>query len=102
MSAFMSHRFGAWRFKQSVTVWTLDSGRRAYIPEPSWTGTSYRMISGSGYRLASVLQRKHPSGWTWLVGMVRSNRPAEGEISGNMLTLTSAQTELSLSIRMSL
>ena len=101
-SAFISHRFGTWRFKQSVTVWTLDTGRRAYIPEPSWTGTSYRMISGSGYRLVSVLQRKHPSGWTWLASIVRSNRPAEGEISANMLTLTSAQTELSLSIRMSL
>ena len=101
-SAFIAHRFGAWRLKQSVTVWTLDAGRRAYIPEPSWTGTSYRMISGSGHRLASVLQCKHPSGWTWLAAVVRSNRPAEGEISDNMLTLTSAQTELSLSIRMSL
>ena len=101
-SAFIAHRFGSWRFKQSVSVWTLDAGRRAYIPEPSWTGTSYRMISGSGHRLTSVLQCKHPSGWTWLAAIVRTNRPAEGETSANMLTLTSAQTELSFSIRMGL
>lgn len=102
VSAFASHQFGAWRFKQSFAVWTLGDGRRAYIPEPSWTGTSYRMITGSGYRLASVLQCKPSSAWTWLVAVVRSNLPADGGGNPNMLTLTSAQTEWKLSMRMSL
>ena len=102
VSAFFAYQFGAWRFKQSVTTWTLDAGRRAYIPEPSWIGTSYRMLSGSGYRMASLLQFNHPNGWSWLAAVVRSNRPAALEVGDNMLTLTSAQTEFNLSIRMNL
>ena len=102
VSAFFTYQFGAWRFKQSVTTWTLDAGRRAYIPEPSWIGTSYRMLSGSGYRMASLLQFNHPNGWSWLAMVVRSNRPAALEVGDNMLTLTSAQTEFNLSIRMNL
>ena len=102
VSAFFAYQFGAWRFKQSVTTWTLDAGRRAYIPEPSWIGTSYRMLSGSGYRMASLLQFNHPDGWSWLATVVRSNRPAALEVGDNMLTLTSAQTEFNLSIRMNL
>ncbi|MBO75753.1 MAG: hypothetical protein CMD33_10815 [Flavobacteriales bacterium] len=101
-SAFISHQFGSWRLKQSFTVWTFNAGRRAYIPEPSLAGTPYRMITGSGYRLASVLQRKVLSGFTWLVAVAYSNRPGNPEVSENMLTLTSAQTEISLSIRMNL
>ena len=102
VSAFFAYQFGAWRFKQSVTTWTLDAGRRAYIPEPSWIGTSYRMLSGSGCRMASLLQFNHPDGWSWLAAVVRSNRPAALEVGDNMLTLTSAQTEFNLSIRMNL
>ena len=83
-------------------AWTFDAGRRAYIPEPSLAGTPYRMITGSGYRLVSVLQRKVLSGFTWLVAVAYSNRPGNPEVSENMLTLTSAQTEFSLSIRMNL
>jgi hypothetical protein len=41
-------------------------------------------------------------GWSWLVAVVRSNRPAALEVGDNMLTLTSAQTEFNLSIRMNL
>jgi len=37
-----------------------------------------------------------------LVAVVRSNRPAALEVGDNMLTLTSAQTEFNLSIRMNL
>ncbi len=102
VSAFVSHQFKAWKLKQSFTVWTFDAGRGAYIPEPTWTGTTYRMIAASGHRWASVLQCKRPSGWTWLLAVSRSNRPADVEGNGNMLTLTSAQTEFNISMRMSL
>ena len=55
-----------------------------------------------GYRMASLLQFNHPDGWSWLAAVVRSNRPAALEVGDNMLTLTSAQTEFNLSIRMNL
>ena len=52
--------------------------------------------------MASLLQFNHPNGWSWLAMVVRSNRPAALEVGDNMLTLTSAQTEFNLSIRMNL
>ena len=74
-----------------------------WVQDVPWIQTaSVDVLSGSGYRMASLLQFNHPNGWSWLAAVVRFNRPAEEEISANMLTLTSAQTELSLSIRMNL
>lgn len=102
VSAFLSCKFGNWRLKQSYSVWAIDTGRRAYISEPNWSGSSYRMITGTGHRLSSVVQCEHPTGLTWLLAVVRSNVPTEAESVQDMLTLTSAQTELRLSLRLSM
>ena len=84
-----------------AVAWSLDcQGQQpGWMLEVPWIQSQSVQVQTWS---AAVLQCKHPSGWTWLASVVRSNRAAEGEISANMLTLTYAQTELSLSIRMSL
>lgn len=98
----MSLRSGAWRCRCAVSVWSMPTGRRAYIPEPSLAGSSYRLLSQSGHRWALVLEREVEPALDvrFLVSRSEDSEPALAD--ADMLTPTYAQSQFQLSIRLNM
>lgn len=98
----MSLRGGAWRFRYSVSVWSMPTGRRAYIPEPSLAGSTYRLLSQSGHRWVFALDRKVESALELRFLVSRSDDAQTVLSDADMLTPTYAQSQFQLSIRLNM
>lgn len=98
----MSLRNETWRCRYAVSVWSMPTGRRAYIPEPSLAGSTYRLLSESGHRWALALERKVEPALDVRCLVSRSDVPLPLLPDTDMLTPTYAQSQVQLSIRLNM
>ena len=80
----------------------MPTGRRAYIPEPSLAGSTYRLLSESGHRWALALERKVEPALDVRCLVSRSDVPLPLLPDTDMLTPTYAQSQVQLSIRLNM
>lgn len=98
----MSLRSGEWRCRFAAAVWSMPTGRRAYVPEPSIAGTAYRLLSQSGHRWALALERKVEPALDVRFLITRSDDAQPVLSDADMLTPTYAQSQVQLSIRLNM
>lgn len=99
---FLSTRAGQWKYRQSIALWNMPNGRRAYVSEPALGGTAYRMLSGTGHRWVASLERKGAKGLAVNVRVAFSNQPAVLAEGATMLTLTYAQREFQCAVSLNM